>query len=144
MRRDNNRTRDRKRIEWLKKSPAAPIELGDLIEDTYRSFNGEILAVTRGVVTEVREDAERIKYHCSQIHYSDVPTVKSMLGTIVDRSMRTCIVLSSRSHNKNKKVVTSGTKWEEVGEGSESQKVNYVEEYGSKLMKREEDNKSGG
>ena len=31
-------------------------QVGDFIEDTYTSFDGHIVAVTRGVVTEIKED----------------------------------------------------------------------------------------
>ncbi len=72
------------------------MQVGDFIEDTYKSFNGETVAVLRGVITEVLEAMgnKTIKYHCSQIHYSTVPGTDSMMGQIVTRNARTCTVLS--------------------------------------------------
>ena len=29
------------------------MKVGDFIEDTYKTFNGEIVAIVRGVITEV-------------------------------------------------------------------------------------------
>ncbi len=72
------------------------MQVGDFIEDTYKSFNGEIVAVVRGVITEVFEDRniKVIKYHCSQIHYTDSSSTDNMLGTIVQRNARNVTVLS--------------------------------------------------
>jgi hypothetical protein len=74
------------------------MQVGDFIEDTYKSFNGETVAVLRGVITEVSEvmGNKTIKYHCSQIRYSDVEGIEDMLGQIVHRNIRTCTVLSER------------------------------------------------
>ena len=72
------------------------MQVGDFIEATYKSFNGEIVAVVRGVITEVFEDRniKVIKYHCSQIHYTDSSSTHNMLGTIVQRNARNVTVLS--------------------------------------------------
>ena len=72
------------------------MKVGDFIEDTYKTFNGEIIAIVRGVVTEVFEDRniKVVKYHCSQIHYSDSDSTVSMLGQVVQRNARSCTVLS--------------------------------------------------
>ena len=72
------------------------MQVGDFIEDTYKSFNGEIVAVVRGVITEVFEDRniKVIKYHCSQIHYTESSSTDNMLGTIVQRNARNVTVLS--------------------------------------------------
>jgi hypothetical protein len=78
------------------------MQVGDFIEDTFRSFNGEITAVVRGVITEVDERYEIIKYYCSQIHYSETSSVDTMLGTLVKRNMRTCTVLSQRGGKMGK------------------------------------------
>ncbi len=73
------------------------MHVGDFIEDTYKSFNGEIVAVLRGVITEVakRRKTVFIKYHCSQVHYGDSEAHNSMLGQIVHRNARNITVLSS-------------------------------------------------
>jgi hypothetical protein len=86
------------------------MEVGDFIEDTYKSFNGEIIAILRGVVTEVSEgiNIKSVKYHCSQIHYSDTTGIDTMLGKIVSRNARTCTVLSKRGGI----VEQSGSEWE--------------------------------
>jgi len=86
------------------------MQVGDFIEDTYKSFNGEIVAILRGVITEVHEgmNIKSIKYHCSQIHYSDVAgSCDGMLGRVLSRNARTCTVLSQRGG----KVVQSGPEW---------------------------------
>ena len=82
------------------------MQVGDFIEDTYKSFNGEIVAVLRGVITEVSEVRKDkiVKYHCSQIHYGDTDSTRSMLGQIVHRNARNVTVLSQRGG----KVVQSG------------------------------------
>ena len=63
------------------------MHVGDFIEDTYKSFDGHIVAVTRGVITEIVR--EYVKYHCSQIHFSEhESSLDGMLGTIVNRHSR--------------------------------------------------------
>ena len=75
------------------------MQAGDFIEDTYKSFDGHIVAVTRGVITEVIGDC--IKYHCSQIHFSENDSpLDGMLGKIIDRHSRNIVVLSQRSGGK--------------------------------------------
>ncbi len=79
------------------------MQVGDFIEDTYKSFDGHIVAVTRGVITEVIRDY--VKYHCSQIHFSEhESSLDGMLGTIVNRHKRNIVVLSQHGG----KVVQSG------------------------------------
>ena len=76
---------------------------GDFIEDTYTSFDGHIVAVTRGVVTEVIRDY--VKYHCSQIYFAEHDSsLDGMLGTMVMRHKRNIVILSQRGG----KVVQSG------------------------------------
>ena len=82
---------------------------GDFIEDTYTSFDGQIVAVTRGVITEVIRDY--VKYYCSQIQFSEHDSsLDGMLGTMVMRHKRNITVLSQRGG----KVVSSGEEWEKV------------------------------
>jgi hypothetical protein len=79
------------------------MQVGDFIEDTYKSFDGHIVAVTRGVITEAKQDY--VKYHCSQIYFSEHDSMlNGMLGTIVSRHKRNIVVLSQRGG----KVVQSG------------------------------------
>ena len=79
------------------------MQVGDFIEDTYKSFDGHIVAVTRGVITEVIR--EYVRYHCSQIHFSEhESSLDGMLGTIVNRHSRNIVVLSHHGG----KVVQSG------------------------------------
>lgn len=82
------------------------MQVGDFIEDTYKSFDGHIVAVTRGVITEVNiEDRGYVKYHCSQIHFSEVDnSLDGMLGTMVMRHSRNIVVLSQHGG----KVVQNG------------------------------------
>jgi len=82
------------------------MQVGDFIEDTYKSFDGHIIAVTRGVITEVNnEERGYVKYHCSQIHFSEVDgSLDSMLGTMVMRHSRNIVVLSQHGG----KVVQNG------------------------------------
>ena len=83
------------------------MQVGDFIEDTYKSFDGHIVAVTRGVITEVcgRGIQDYVKYYCSQIHFSEHDSsLDGMLGTIVNRHKRNIVVLSQRGG----KVVESG------------------------------------
>ena len=71
------------------------MQVGDFIEDTYRSFAGHIVAVTRGVITEIIRDY--VKYHCSPIHFSETENMlEDMLGKIVNRHTRNIRVLSQR------------------------------------------------
>ena len=78
-------------------------QVGDFIEDTYTSFDGHIVAVTRGVVTEIKE--AYIKYHCSQIVFSEHDSMlNGMLGTMVSRHKRNIVVLAQHGG----KVVQSG------------------------------------
>ena len=79
------------------------MQVGDFIEDTYKSFDGHIVAVTRGVITEVIR--EYVKYHCSQIYFAEhESSLDGMLGTIVNRHKRNIVILSQRGG----KVVQSG------------------------------------
>ena len=69
--------------------------VGDFIEDTYTSFDGHIVAVVRGVVTEVTR--LYVKYYCSQIVFSENDCMlDGMLGTKVNRHERNITVLSQR------------------------------------------------
>jgi hypothetical protein len=80
------------------------MQVGDFIEDTYTSFDGHIVAVTRGVVTEIFRDY--VKYYCSQIVFSEHDSMlDGMLGTKVNRHERNITVLSQR---RGGKVVQSG------------------------------------
>ena len=79
------------------------MQVGDFIEDTYKSFDGNIVAVTRGVITEVMR--VNVKYHCSQIYFAEHDSsLDGMLGTIVNRHKRNIVILSQRGG----KVVESG------------------------------------
>ena len=69
--------------------------VGDFIEDTYTSFDGQVVAVTRGVVTEVARTY--VKYYCSQIVFSENDCMlDGMLGTKVNRRIKNITVLSQR------------------------------------------------
>ena len=81
-------------------------QVGDFIEDTYTSFDGHIVAVTRGVVTQIERDY--VKYHCSQIYFAEHDSsLDGMLGTMVMRHKRNIVVLSQRTRSGGK-VVQSG------------------------------------
>ena len=81
------------------------MQVGDFIEDTYKSFDGHIVAVTRGVITEIIRRGDYVKYHCSQIYFAEHDSsLDGMLGTIVKRHKRNIVILSQRGG----KVVQSG------------------------------------
>lgn len=83
------------------------MQIGDFIEDTYKSFDGHIIAITRGVILEVSRlsNGDRIKYYCSQIHFTETPgSLDGMLGTVINRHSRCLSVLSQRGG----KVVQNG------------------------------------
>lgn len=78
----------------MRKDKGPSIAAGDFIEDTYTSFDGQVVAVTRGVVTEVAR--LYVKYYCSQIVFSQGDHLDGMLGTKVNRHKRNLTVLSQR------------------------------------------------
>lgn len=79
----------------MRKDKGPSIATGDFVEDTYTSFDGQVIAVTRGVVTEAFSQTPYVKYYCSQIVFGH-DSLDGMLGTKVNRHKRNITVLSQR------------------------------------------------